>query len=200
MKLSEYKLIFTAIALIGILLITSFGALSIVNYTRKDQPFTQLYLLGPGHKAEEYPYSITAGQSYSIFVGVANHLHQTAYYTVYIKLSGQGDQLPNRDDGIPSPLPPLYEYRFVVQNDGVFEAPMTFSVTSATFSGNQSLIQTLQINNETFNVNKASSWNQNATAYNYQLLFELWAYNSQSNNYAFDNRYVNLLINVTQTI
>ena len=80
-----------------------------------------------------------------------------------------------------------------------WERLFTFSVSSAVISGNNSQIKTLQLNGVTFNVDKAAMWNSNSTTFTYRLFFELWLYNEQKGSVDFNNRYVSIQLNLTQT-
>jgi uncharacterized membrane protein len=198
MKLGEYKLIFVAIGLIGILLIASPVIANVIPPLGSEQ-FSELYLLGPNKMAENYPYNIAIGPDYSVYVNVGNHLGSTAYYTIYVKFGNQTDQLPNATRGTPSPLQPLYEYRFSIPNNANWTKLLTFSVLNATIQANNSEIKTLQINDAPFNVEKSAAWNSNSTTFAYRLFFELWLYNKQTESVEFNNRYVGLQLNLTRT-
>ena len=198
MKLESYKLVFVAVCLIGVLLIATPALAGAIRLPGGEQ-FSELYLLGPDHMAENYPFDIAVGQNYSIYVGVGNHVGSSAYYVLYAKFSNQTDQMPNATLETPSSLQPLYEYRFSIQNSMNWESLLTFSVSTASISGNNSQINTLQINGVTFNVDKPAMWDSNSTTFKYQLLFELWIYNSQSGAISFNDRFVDLRLNLTQT-
>jgi hypothetical protein len=198
MKLEDYKLIFVAISLVGVLLIASPAIGGAIPLPGSEQ-FSELYLLGPSHKAENYPYNIALGQSYSVYVNVGNHLGSTAYYAMYVKLGNQTDQLPNATRGTPSPLQPLYEYRFSIPDSKNWTRLLTFSVSNATIQATNSQINTLQINNVPFNVDKPAMWNSNSTTFTYRLFFELWIYNGQTGSVEFNNRFVSLQLNLTRT-
>jgi len=198
MKLEGYKLVFVAVGLIGVLLIATPAIAGAIRLPSGEQ-FSELYLLGPNQMAENYPSNIAVGQNYSVYVGVGNQLGASAYYVLYVKLGNETNPLPNNALGKPSSLPPLYEYRFSIQNNMNWESLMNFSVSSASFSGNKSQINTLQINGDAFNIYKPAMWNSNSTTFTYQLLFELWIYNVQTNSAEFNNRYVNLQLNLTKT-
>ena len=198
MKLKDYKLVFVVVILIGVLLIAS-PAIGAVLRFPIGEPFSELYLLGPNQMAENYPYNIVVGQNYSVFVNVGNHLGSSAYYVLYVKLGNQTDQLPTNTLGMPSPLKPLYEYRFSIPDSKNWTSLLTFSVTNAAIQGNNSQINTLQINDVTFNVDKPALWNSNSTAFAYRLFFELWIYNKQTGSVEFNNRFVNLQLNLTRT-
>jgi len=198
MKLGDYRIIFVAVGLIGTLLIATPAIVDAIHLPGGEQ-FSELYLLGPNRVAANYPSNITVDQNYSVYVGVGNQLGSSAYYALYVKLANQTDQMPNDTLGTPSSLPPLYEYRFSIQTGINWESPLTFSVSSASISGNSSQINTLQINGVTSNVNKPAMWNSNSSTFTYRLLIELWAFNSSSNTILYNNRFVDLQLNLTRT-
>ena len=114
-----------------------------------------------------------------------------------MKLGNKTDPLPNNTLGTPSILQPLYEYRFSIQDSLNWESLLNFSVSNASISGNNSQINTLQINGVAFNVDKPAVWDSNSNTFRYQLLFELWIYNLHTESVEFNNRYVNLQLNLT---
>ena len=146
-----------------------------------------------------YPFNIAVGQNYSVYVNVANQVGSSAYYVLYVKFGNATDQLPNNTLGTPSPLQPLYEYRFSIPDGMNWQSLLTFSVSNASIQGNNSQISTLQINDVTFNVDKPALWNSNSTTFTYRLFFELWLYNEQKGSVDFNNRYVSIQLNLTQT-
>jgi len=198
MKLEGYKLVFVVVGLIGVLLIAT-PALAGAIHLPGGAQFSELYLLGPDQMAENYPFNISAGQNYSVYAGVVNHLGSSAYYVLYVKFGNETDQMPNAVLGTPSSLQPLYEYRFSIQDSMNLESLLNFSVSSASISGTNSQINTLQINGVAFNVDKPAMWDSNSNTFKYQLLFELWIYNVQTGSVEFNNRYLDLQLNLTRT-
>ncbi len=197
MKLEDWKLIFVVVGLVGVLLFASPAIATLIRLPA-GEPFSEIYLLGPNQMAEGYPYNVAVGQNYSIYVGVGNHEGSATYYVVYVKFINETDVPINQTSETVIPVPAVYENRFVLQDNQSMVSPLNFSVTSALFQANQSIVQTLTINDIAFNVNKPAAWNANSTEFNYQLLFELWKYNSPPGTISFDNRYVNLRLNITE--
>ena len=200
MKLGDYKLIFIAVGLIGVLLIATPALSGAIPGLPDEEQFSELYLLGPNHMAENYPSNIAVDQNYSVYVDVGNQLGVSAYYVLYVKLGNATDPLPKNNLGISSSLQPLYEYRFSIQDKMYWESALNFSVSSASISGNNSQINTLQINGVTFNVDKPSMRDSNSVTFKYQLVIELWTYNNTSNTISFNDRYVVLQLNLKETI
>ena len=200
MNLNDYKLIFVVAGLIGVLLIAS-PVLSDIIRIPIDGPYSELYLLGPNHMAQNYPFNIEVGENYTVYLGVENSMGSSTYYMVYLKLRNATDSAPNPMTQTPSSLDPLYEYRFMLPNGQSWETPVTFSVNQASIAGGQSLISSLSIDGLSINVEKPSLQNTNSTAtiFYYQFLFELWTYNSQSGAFSYFNRAVDLQMNLTVT-
>ena len=198
MKLSDYKLIFAAVGLIGVLLIAS-PVLADIIHPPNGERFSELYLLGPNNMANNYPFDIAGGQNYSVYVNVGNHLGSSAYYLIELKFRNETDSSPNSTTGTPSSLNPLYEYKFIIANGQTWESVLTFSVSNASISGIHSYISSIMINGMPINVNKLSVWAQNSTLFSYQLLFELWMYNTQSGEFSYNNIAVDLQLNLTST-
>jgi uncharacterized membrane protein len=199
MKLEGYKLVFVVVGLIGVLLIATPALAGVIHLPSfpGGEHFSELYLLGPDQMAENYPSNIAVDQNYSVYVSVGNHLGASAYYVLYVKFGNETDLLPNNNLETPSTLQPLYEYRFFIQDSMNWERLLTFSVSNASISGNNSRINTLHLNGVTFNVNKPAVLNSNSTSFRYQLLFELWIYNSESGAISYNDRFVNLKLNLT---
>jgi hypothetical protein len=197
MKLGDYKLIFIVTALIGALLIASPAIGGAIRLPEGEQ-FSELFLLGPSQMAENYPSNIAVGENYSVYVNVGNHLGSSAYYILYVKLGNQTDQLPNSTTGTPSPLAPLYEYRFSIPDSTNWQSLLKFSVTNAAIQATNSQINTLKINDVTHNADKPAIWNSNSTTYTYRLFFELWLYNELTDLVEFNSRFVSLQLNLTR--
>jgi uncharacterized membrane protein len=163
------------------------------------ESFSELYVLGPEQMAENLPFNVVTDQTYLVYLGVGNHLGASTDYICYIKLRNQTDPLPNTQTTTASPLNPLYEYRTIIQDGKNWTAPMTFSLSGLSVSNNQTLLQSLTINDKKFNVDKIAQFNQDNNGYYYQILIELWAYNPTVEAFQFQNRYVNFWLNATAT-
>ena len=76
------------------LLVASPALQQVLVYPRTEF-FTELSLLGPWSMAENYPYNITNGENYSVFLGVANQLGSCAYYQVEVKFRNETQSAPD---------------------------------------------------------------------------------------------------------
>jgi hypothetical protein len=196
LKLSDYKLIFATVALIGVLLIASPVLAEHLHFPNGEQ-YSELYLLGPDQTPQSIPLNIATGQNYTVNVGIGDHLGTSAYYVLYVKLRNETNQLPNQTTGTPSSLPQLYEYSSLVQNGENWTAPLTFSVSHISISDNRLVLGSITINNVECNVCKIAEFDQQNDGYYYQLFIELWAYNPISQTFEYQNRFVYFWLNAT---
>jgi len=196
LKLEDCKVVFAAVGLIGVLLFAS-PTLGLVLRLPGGEKFSELWVLGPGRMAEDYPFNVGAGVSYLVYVGVGNHMGSSAYYVVYVKFRNQSEPLPNATAETPSPLPPLYEYRVFLEEGESWEAPLMFSFSGVSFFENRSFIESFRMNDVAFSVNKLALWNGEYYGYYYQVFIELWIYVAEFDGFQFHNRFVGLWLNMT---
>jgi uncharacterized membrane protein len=197
MRLSDYKTIFVIVGLSGILLISSLTFTSFLSLPM-GQPFSEIYLLGSNHLFEDYPSNVTLGQSYQFYVDVGNHMTSSNYYLAHVKFTNDTTFLPDLVAGTPSPLPSLYEYRFLLPQNVTSEKTLNFSVSEGSISGNNSIINAISINGAGFNVNLPNEWDMQKEGFYYRLIVELWIYDTQSNSFVYNNRFVDLQLNFTE--
>lgn len=198
MKLENYRVAFIALGLIGILAFAS-PTLSLVVHLPSGEKFSELWVLGPGQMAQDYPFNVTADQNYLVYLDVGNHMGSSTYYVVYVKFGNETDALPNDTLGTPSPLSPLYEYRLFLQDNENWTAPLNFSFSGVTFSNDTCAVKALTMNNVSFNVNSSTTWDNENQGYFYKLFIELWVYNADSNTVIYNSRFLSLWLNQTST-
>ena len=197
MNLEEYRTLFAA-GTLGLILMAVFPTLSlVVPFPRGGERFSELWVLGPNHMAEDYPFNVRVGEEYSIFVGVGNHMGSSSYYTVYVKLRNQTQPLPNATESTPSPLPPLYEFRAFVVDGETWEAPLTFTLLDVSRLDDSCFVSQMSINGVVFLVDSPSTWDSENNGFYYQLFFELWLYDVTSRGFRFHDRFVGIWLNVT---
>ena len=195
MKLGEFRTLFIIIGLM-LALIAASPALNLISIPTSEERFSELWLLGPVHKAENYPSNVSANEEYNIYVGVGNQLGESAYYTVYVKLGNQTNQIPNSTTAEPSPLSPLYEFRFTLSDGKVWETPLAFAIDYVLLEKNVT-VNTISINGKTFPVNCTSTWDSDRNGFYFQMVFELWYYDNASSVFQYHNQYTNLWLNMT---
>ena len=198
MNLEDYRTVFFMSGLI-VCLVASAPVLSLYVPFGGGERFSELWVLGPGHMAEDYPFDVVADESYLVYVGVGNHMGSSAYYVVYVKFRNQTEVLPNATAGTPSPVPPLYEYRVFLEDGETWEAPLTFSFSGFSVSENQFLVEDFTVNDAAFNVDKVASWDEENNGFYYQVFIELWIYRAEIEEFQYHNRFVSIWLNMTGT-
>jgi len=196
MSFEDFKLLYV-LSCIGLGLIILSPTLAVVMTFPAGERFSEFWILGPGHMAEDYPFDVRVDESFLVYVGVGNHVGSSAYYVVYVKLRNQTEHLPNATAGTASPLPPLYEYRVFLEEGKSWEAPLTFSFSGVSFFENRSLVESFMVNDVVFSVDKLASWDGENNGFYYQVFIELWIYNGESDAFEFHNRFVSLWLNMT---
>jgi len=189
--------VFAAVCLVGILLFASPTIVLLIKLPG-GQEFSEIYLLGPNRTLANLPFNIKSGASYLIYLGVGNNMGSSGYYKCFIKIGNETDSLPNTALGVASAQPPLYEYNIFISDGARWEAPLTFQVNRLDFASATSQIFDIDINGIDFPVNKTSAWDSSKTGYYYNLVVELWTFNSTSKIFQFNNRFVSLKLNMTQ--
>ena len=196
MNLEDYRTVFAVSGLI-LILVASAPTLSLVLPFSGGERFSELWVLGPNHMAEDYPFNVVNDTVYNVFLGIGNHMGASAYYMVYVKFRNQSEPLPNATAGTPSPLSPLYEYRVFVEDGKTWETPLTFSFSGVSFFENESFVESLVVNDVVFSVGKLALWDGDNNGFYFQVFMELWIYNVEANTFEFHNRFVGIWLNMT---
>ena len=197
LNLEDYRTLFLVATLVVVLVVASPALGVIVPFEGGSERFSEFWLLGPDHMAEDYPSNVGAGEDYSVFVGVGNHMSSSEYYRVYVKLSNGTEFLPDIDGDVPSSLPPVYEYRFFVGDGGVWESPVSFGFEDVTLESDVLVVGELVVDGTGFPVDASVEWDSEKQGYFFELFFELWRYDVEYNSFRFDNQFVGLRLNIT---
>jgi uncharacterized membrane protein len=190
-------MVLITIGLIGVLLFAS-PTISLLVKPPAGQEFSEIYILGPNHTFDNIPFNIKADVNYSVYLGVVNHMGTSCYYTSFVKIGNETKPLPDATLGTPSSLPPLYEFNTVLSDGGTWEVPLTFQVNELSFTDGASQLSSITINGAEFPVNQTSAWNSANAGYYYYLFVELWIFNSTLGTSQYNNRFVSLVLNMTQ--
>jgi len=226
MNLDEFKVLLLVVTAVMALFVASPALQRLLVYPQTEF-FTELWLLGPEHMAEGFPYNITNDQGYNVFLGVANHLGHAAYYSVQVKFRNSTQSAPDSFNRTYSSLPSLYELNMIVPDEESREVSLTFGFDYAfqtvtrvvyrnvTVSGGpgtnatvqqvpenvavqQVVFNTLRFNDHRLSLQGYSSdWNSETRAFFGNLVFELWIYDDSVGSFQYHERYVDLKFNMT---
>jgi len=196
-NLEGYRTVFTTVGFVLMLVAASPILSVVVPFSGGGERFAELWLLGPGHMAEDYPFNVEVDETYSVFVGVGNHMGSSSYYMVYVKFRNQTQSLPAVSDSTPSLLPPLYQFRVFVADGETWESPLTFAFQNVSLEGDSMFVGEVLINDVAFSVDRFSMWDSEHSGFYYQLFCELWFRDVASRSFRYHNRFVGIWLNMT---
>jgi len=197
MNLEEYRTVFVTGSLVLMLIATAPTLSLIIAFPRGSERFSELWLLGPNHMMEDYPFNVEVNQTHRVFVGVGNHLGDSAYYIVYVKFRNRTQPLPDMSSSEPSPLPPLYEFQFFVEDGETWESLLMFEILDAAVRGDSVFVGGVAIDGVAFSVDCFSVWDSEDSGFYYQLFFELWLYDVALQSFRYHDRFVGIWLNMT---
>jgi hypothetical protein len=198
MNLQDYKTLLIVVIGILALIVASPALQRLLVYPQTDF-FTEMWLLGPEHTADKYPFNITLNTNYNLFLAASNHLGQCAYYEVQVKFRTQNRFGPDFFNRKPSTLPSLYNIHFFIADKEEWELPLTFSFDYS-YDDSQSIVNfnQIKINGATFNIKgRSSTLDNEKNGFFGNLFFELWIYNNTIGDFSYHERYNDLKINFT---
>jgi hypothetical protein len=226
-NLQEYKVLFLVVTAVLALFVASPVLQRVLVYPQTEF-FTEMWLVGPGHMAEDFPYNITRGEEYNLFLGVGNHLGECAYYVVEVKFRNATQSAPDSFNRTYSSLEPLYSFNVVVADKESLELPLRFSFdysfdevarvvyqnVSVRLSNGTLVYQEvarnvtlqrvnfgyLKLNDSNLSLQGFSSdFDSEKHEFFGNLVFELWIYNGSTSSFGYHERYVDLKFNMTRT-
>lgn len=173
-----------------------------VKIPSSSEQFSELWLLGPDHKAENYPFNVGVNETYTVYVRVSNRLGESAYYRILAKFRNQTQSVPVAANSTPSTLPALYEYNVFVASDDSWEGELSFRIESVVGQNNTVVVRQMSFNYVAlaFDPPSQAIWDSQRDGFYYQLFLELWRYDLTSQAFEYDNRFVALWLNFTKTV
>lgn len=200
MSLHEYRALFLTVTVILALLVAS-PALSRLLVLPRTEFFTELWILGPNHMAEDYPFNVTRNHNYKVFLGIGNRLGYCAYYLVEVKFRNQTQSAPDSFNRTPSSLPPLFNITVFVADEKAWELPLAFSFD---YGYNETLLQvelySLTLNDVALDMeNYTITWDPGKKEFSGNLFFELWIHDRAVDSFQYHERFVSLRLNMTSS-
>ena len=198
MNVEYLKLIYVAVCAV-LIFIVLWPTLALFVDVPQSEKFSELYVLGQDRTFESIPSDISVGTEYKVIVGTGNHMSDVEYYSVRFKLRNQTEVSNDVQSGGPSSVDAVEDYRFFLVNEDVREADFVFAFENVSISGDVSRISALSINSQLVNVNTIASRGNEDNGFLYQMLFELWIFNSTTLNFQFHDRSSWFWVNVTSS-
>ena len=197
LNLQELHVFFVAVTGVSALIVAS-PALSRLLVFPRTEFFTELWMLGPNHMAEDYPFNISRGNDYSVFLGIGNRLGYCAYYLVEVKFRDMTPSAPDSFNRTSSSLPSLFNITAFVADEEIWEQPITLSFD---YRYNEALLrielQSLKLNDVTLNMRGYNlAWDADRSGFFGNLFFEAWIYKDTTMRFEY-HRFVSLWLNMT---
>ncbi len=195
MNLEDYQTVF-AVTILGLALVAASPTISLY-FPSGGERFSELWILGSGHMAEDYPFNVVVGEEYRVIVGVGCHMDESTYYMICVKFRNQTQPLPNASASLSSSLTPLYEFQAFVEDGEVWEEQVDFTILDVSIGTDSTFVGHLSVNDVVFEVNSTATWDSKYEGFFYQIFFELWKYDNVVSKIQYHNRFVGLWLNMT---
>jgi hypothetical protein len=196
-KLGDVKLVYAFSCFVLSLIILSPTLAMSIPFPSGEQ-FSELWLLGPDRMPEGYPFNVSPGESYKVYLGLGNYLGALGYYRVIVKFRNESEPLPNSISGTPSSLQPVFKYNVFLRNNETLEKEFLFSFRGVSFERDVCRVSKVLVGDYAMDVSGTAVWNETSNAFFYQLFFEMWLYNATVSDFQYYNRWVGLWLNMSR--
>ena len=187
---------FIVVGLVGVLIISSPTIGAFFRFTGEEQ-FSEFWLSDSNNLSEKFPFNIQTGEENRLFLGVGNHLGNSAYYLIDVKFRNQTQPLPNSTSSKPSSLISIHEFQFILADGDVWETPVNFKILDTSIQDNSMVVENILVNDNIFQVDCPATWDPENNGFYFQLFFELSLYNSEKSTFQFQNQFIGVWLNIT---
>lgn len=195
----EIKKILNILIIVSIIisLFLASPALQQITVPGRTINYSEISLISPSNNFT-YPYEINNDENYTVSLEITNHMGYLEHYVVQIKLNTLAYPNSSSLNSKPLNMPALLNVTKFVPNESTLQTPFTFSLSYAI---NDSTVNFtgLQFNNNRINLTGYSTNYriEQPIGFFENLYFELWTYNSSTNQLDYANRFVNLPLKIT---
>lgn len=198
MATQQYKSLILVVTAVLALFAAS-PAIQQISVNPNTDPLTELSILGIYHNAT-YPFNVSLGQSYQLYLNIDNHLGSCAYYQIEIKFRNQTQPGAGSFNDTSSTLAPIGEFSVCAANNQNLELPVNVSFTYQLdpYNATQLDMQQITVNGFPLSLNSTTlTWDPQRLGFFGNLFFELWVFNDTTSAFQYDQRYVSLWFNMT---
>jgi hypothetical protein len=114
-------------------------------------------------------------------VNVYNHMGETEYLAIRIKLLNATQFAPDLERHLPSPVSHIYEERFILGDNATSTIPVAISLNEVLLAGGDSTIDSVVVNGK--HVDRLNVQNENSNSF--RFVIELWRYDVKFENFVF---------------
>jgi hypothetical protein len=186
LDLDDWHLVFVSVCLV--LILVACIPVVMAFLPSREEPFLVLALLGEEGMAEHYypdddPW-IEVGEEVHWTVYLYNHMGETKYVAVRVKLLNSTILAPNSTLCVPSPAPMVYEVRQVIMHNQTWLFPFSWSILKLERVGDFLDIRSFSANGDSIDMHAVALY-----GYNYRIVLELWVYDEGLKDFRFGWRY-----------
>lgn len=192
----RFTLMSSALALIAVIGLSYYVARPLNIQLFKSQGYSELWILGPNNEAYDYPKDVLEGIQQNFNLAVKNNLGSLTYYFIFMKIRDSTQPPPMQNISAPSPLDPIYEFRFAVADGQLWEKNIALEFLNFTTYADYLRFESVKISDILFKADGLTSWKH---GFYFQVFFELWVYSPNANDITFTNQYVGLWLNMTKS-
>ena len=195
----SYQIHLIVIVLVVVLVGASFVFGDLDFFPDTPEQFSEFWLLDADRMTENYPFNVSSGASYTVFVDVANHMGSSQQYRVYAKFRDSNQSVLERNTGLPSSSSPLYEFEFSIEDEEVWGSAVNFGFQDVSVEDDVLTVGDVIINGVVHSVDASTSWDSRINGFYFELFFELWRYDADLRSFRFDDRSVGIRLNMTSS-
>jgi len=152
---------------------------------RASDSYFQFYVLGSDHLASNYfpgnDSVLVAGEQVRWYVDIVNNMGDVELASIVVKIGNSTTQTPTMQNVTGTNTPILTNFEKFMQDNETWEIPLVWDVSNVTASQASVRITSIQINNATLDPSNWTATNGN----NFQLIFELWTWQTETNSFQF---------------
>jgi uncharacterized membrane protein len=164
----------------------------------EDEKYTELFILGSTHEADNYPHKVLPGEIYGIYAAVVNHRDASSYYQLHVKIRSTNDPPSNPLQSESSNLKTITSYSIILSDEEQWEKAISFAFPEFNQTNESVHIQEIVIGDKAFNVDKTFPFDPE-TGSKLGLFFELWILDEATSSFQYDNRFVEIWLDISQT-
>ena len=161
------------------------GAVYLTSAQKQEERFLSITTLGSNMTAEGYypegSSTIKVGQQLNWHVRVYNHMGDTEYVSIRIKLLNSEQAPPNDNSHVASPAPLIYEIRQALNANSTWTIPLSWTISGTEEKDAFVGIKSVTVNGE----NKDNLDVAGTTDKHFRIVLEVWRYNTEHKDFEF---------------
>jgi len=183
MKYNNLRFLYTTFSIL--IIISTYFSFKFHNSDIASEPYFALALLNNDNVAANYfsnnVQTISVNEKINWIIYLHNNMADIKFVSIKVKLLNSTINPPNETLCIPSPAPVLFDKSYVIKNNETWLYPFELSIVEINTVNDYLQLTSIFINNEKIYSGIISKY-----GYNFRLVFELWVYDHDLDNFTFN--------------